>query len=88
MTAATALPLADRPRLAEAYRRLRDRTGLGHWLVRAYVVAAYHRSDAAEAMARAHFGQPLDQLGPGAREAAAYWVRRLDACAGTARPAA
>jgi hypothetical protein len=81
---APAIPRADRDRLNAAYRDLRKQTGLGGWLVKAYVLAAFWRTDAADAMARTHFGRPLAELGPGARIAAEQWLAKLDRAADAA----
>lgn len=77
---------AARQRANTAYRVLREVTGLGKWLVRAYVLARVTGADPAEACARAHFGLGLDQLGPGGVEAAHYWVAKLDRVVSQANP--
>lgn len=59
------------------------------WVVKAYVTAAFARTDRAHAVALAHFGVGVDGLGAGGRQCVRGWVQALaDAEAARGRLAA
>ena len=64
------------------YRRLLDTPSgaasvVPPWVVKAFVIAWFARTDLGEACARAHFGLGLADLGPGGVDCARKWASTL-----------
>lgn len=75
-------PDARRAAMNVLYTRLREATAgpvfaVPAWVVQAFVAAWFARAGLAEACARAHFGQQLDDLGPRGQACARQWAATL-----------